>query len=196
LFAGQHRNFGTHISKIKSVNLDKWPAGKVQVFQALTNDLVNSYWEANLPSSYQKPGPSAPNQQVVQFMTDKYINKKWVDTKMKYDPLYLFENKREKFDKWLRKKLGASNNDEEEVPKPPVQKKIVSQPPPISKPVQPAMPHSNSVPIDDLIGMKSSNDVGFEEFQSAPQTSSNNQLGDIMNLYNPAPAQPQPSQGF
>ena len=78
----------------------------MQVFQALTNDLVNSYWEANLPSSYQKPGPSAPNQQVVQFMTDKYINKKWVDEKMKHDPLYLFENKKEKFDKWLRKKLG------------------------------------------------------------------------------------------
>jgi len=39
-------------------------------------------------------------------MTEKYINKKWVDTKMKHDPLYLFENKREKFDKWLRKRIG------------------------------------------------------------------------------------------
>ena len=35
-------------------------------------------------------------------MTKKYINKEWIDTKMKYDPLYLFENKRAKFDKWLR----------------------------------------------------------------------------------------------
>lgn len=54
-------------------------------------------------------------------MTDKYINKKWVDTKMKHDPLYLFENKKSKFDKWLRKKLGASadqdeDDDEEEIP--------------------------------------------------------------------------------
>lgn len=32
VITGQHRNFGVHISKIKSVNLDKWPAGKVQVF--------------------------------------------------------------------------------------------------------------------------------------------------------------------
>ena len=43
-------------------------------------------------------------------MTDKYINKKWVDTKIKHDPLYLFENKKEKFDKWLRKKLGVSQS--------------------------------------------------------------------------------------
>jgi hypothetical protein len=27
---------------------------------------------------------------------------------MKHDPLYLFENKRAKFDKWLRKKIGGS----------------------------------------------------------------------------------------
>jgi hypothetical protein len=51
-------------------------------------------------------------------MTEKYINKKWIDTKMKYDPLYLFENKRAKFDKWLRKRMGVveetQSNDEDE----------------------------------------------------------------------------------
>ncbi len=53
-------------------------------------------------------------------MTEKYINKKWIDTKMKYDPLYLFENKRAKFDKWLRKRMGVveetQSNDEDEQP--------------------------------------------------------------------------------
>lgn len=55
-------------------------------------------------------------------MTDKYINKKWIDTKMKHDPLYLFENKREKFDKWLKKRIGAkttaadSDEGEESIP--------------------------------------------------------------------------------
>lgn len=47
-------------------------------------------------------------------MTDKYINKKFVDTKMKYDPLYLFENKKSKFDRWLKKKVGAVQNEESE----------------------------------------------------------------------------------
>lgn len=51
-------------------------------------------------------------------MTDKYINKKFVDTKMKYDPLYLFENKKSKFDRWLKKKVGSIQNEEseEEIP--------------------------------------------------------------------------------
>jgi hypothetical protein len=49
-------------------------------------------------------------------MTDKYINKKWIDTKMKHDPLYLYENKREKFDRWLSKKLGVSKAETKETP--------------------------------------------------------------------------------
>ena len=56
LLAGQHRALGVHITKIKSVNLDKWPDGKVETFQAMSNNLVNAYWEANLPANYQKPG--------------------------------------------------------------------------------------------------------------------------------------------
>lgn len=39
---------------------------------------------------------------------------------MKHDPLYLFENKRSKFDKWLKKKLNNQaaddDDDDEEVP--------------------------------------------------------------------------------
>jgi hypothetical protein len=40
-------------------------------------------------------------------MTEKYVQKRWVDAKMKYDPLYLFENKPEKFKKFLKKRMGA-----------------------------------------------------------------------------------------
>jgi hypothetical protein len=48
---------GVHITKIKSVNLDKWPVGKVEAFQGMSNNLVNAYWEANLPKNFTKPGP-------------------------------------------------------------------------------------------------------------------------------------------
>lgn len=61
-------------------------------------------------------------------MTKKYINKEWIDTKMKYDPLYLFENKRAKFDKWLRKRMGVveekQSNDEDE-PEKEIKKSVV-----------------------------------------------------------------------
>jgi len=93
--------------------LDKWPPNKLPLFQAVSNDLINSYWEANLPRGFSKPGPNANNMEVVRFMTDKYINKKWIDTKMKYDPVYLFENKKSKFDKWLSKRMGGVEDFEQ-----------------------------------------------------------------------------------
>lgn len=77
--SGQHRQFGTHITKIKSVNLDKWPEGKVELFHAVTNNLVNSYWEAKLTSNFAKPGANASSNEVHRFLTEKYVNKKWAD---------------------------------------------------------------------------------------------------------------------
>ena len=74
--------------------------------QALTNNLVNSYWEANLPSSTNKPGPNASSNEVNRFLTDKYVNKKWVNTDMKYDPVYMYENKKNKFDRWVKRTLA------------------------------------------------------------------------------------------
>lgn len=81
-------------------------------------------------------------------MTDKYINKKWIDTKMKYDPLFLFEKKREKFDKWLRKRTGGV----EVVEQPTIQKQT-SVPTPKVTPVQPAIPKMPE--IGDLISFNS-----------------------------------------
>jgi len=63
-FIGVHRQLGTHITKVKSVNLDKWPPGKVDLFRALSNDMVNSYWEKNMPKTYRKPDSNASNHEV------------------------------------------------------------------------------------------------------------------------------------
>lgn len=112
---------GVHITKIKSVNLDKWPEGKVEAFQAMNNNLVNAYWEANLPKNYQKPGPQAPTSEVTRFLKEKYVDKRWVDTSMKYDPLYLWENKRSRFDKFVKRCMasaGVEVSDDEDAPQP------------------------------------------------------------------------------
>jgi hypothetical protein len=53
-----------HITKVKSVNLDLWPPGKVDSFVKLNNDLVNSYWEKELPSNFTKPSSNASNDEV------------------------------------------------------------------------------------------------------------------------------------
>lgn len=176
--SGQHRSFGTHITKIKSVNLDKWPKGKTEPFKHLTNELVNSYWECNLPSNYQKPGLNASNAEVVRFMTDKYINRKWVDEKMKYDPFYLFENKRDKFDRWLRKRTGKTAeapSQAQDVPpfKQPEVKKAISTP---TQPLKQAV-----VQMDDLINLNSKPEDTFTEFQEAKPT---HNFDSVLNLFN------------
>lgn len=62
-------------------------------------------------------------------MKEKYVNKRWVDTDMKYDPLYLFENKRSRFDKFVQRAINraqggaASSDDDEPVRKPKKDKK-------------------------------------------------------------------------
>ena len=91
-----------HITKVKSVNLDKWPPGKVEMFQQLSNDMVNSYWEANIPKGFRKPDQNANNQEVTQFMTNKYVHKKWVSDDWNNDPAWLYENKQKKFAKFVK----------------------------------------------------------------------------------------------
>jgi hypothetical protein len=89
---------GTHITKVKSVNLDKWPDPKIEMFRHLSNDLVNSYWEKNLPKGFRKPDYNASNYEVTEFMTNKYVHKKWANTdEWSNDPAWLYENKPKKF---------------------------------------------------------------------------------------------------
>lgn len=62
---------------------------------------------------------NAPSSEVIRFMTDKYINKKWVDKKMKRHPVQLLEERPNKFNKWKKMLLsGNVESAEEEVKKP------------------------------------------------------------------------------
>ena len=94
---------GVHISKVKSVNLDKWPAGKIDLFQNVHNELINSYWEKNLPKGYRKPDANASNREVTDFLENKYVHKKWANTdEWANDPAWLYENKPKKFAKYVK----------------------------------------------------------------------------------------------
>ena len=87
-----------HITKVKSVNLDKWPDTKIEMIRHLSNDMVNSYWEKNLPTGFRKPGQNASNHEVTEYMTNKYVKKKWANNdEWSHDPAWLFENKPKKF---------------------------------------------------------------------------------------------------
>ncbi|KAF9144221.1 hypothetical protein BG015_000183 [Linnemannia schmuckeri] len=47
--SGVHRSMGTHISKVKSVDLDSWTVEQVENMIKWGNEKANMYWEARLP---------------------------------------------------------------------------------------------------------------------------------------------------
>ena len=55
--SGIHRSFGTHISKVRSVKLDKWDEESFQTLQKMGNTKANEYWEANIPSNLSALSP-------------------------------------------------------------------------------------------------------------------------------------------
>merc|ERR1712029_852894 len=57
--SGVHRKLGSHISRVRSLDLDEWPPGHLSVMTALGNRVANSIWEHARPSQNKKPGPNS-----------------------------------------------------------------------------------------------------------------------------------------
>ncbi|ORX90162.1 Arf GTPase activating protein [Basidiobolus meristosporus CBS 931.73] len=53
--SGIHRSLGTHISKVKSVDLDKWTEDQLENMMRWGNARANKYWQAKLPADFQPP---------------------------------------------------------------------------------------------------------------------------------------------
>ncbi|KAF5382833.1 hypothetical protein D9757_007333 [Collybiopsis confluens] len=63
---------GTHISKVKSVDLDVWTPEQMESVQKWGNRLANLYWEAHL-----KSGHIPPDHKIESFIRSKYEAKRW-----------------------------------------------------------------------------------------------------------------------
>ncbi|KAK0182680.1 hypothetical protein PV327_000792 [Microctonus hyperodae] len=72
--SGIHRNLGSHISKIRSLDLDDWSAGQLSVMLALGNDIANGVWEYCL-NGKQKPNADSPREEKEQWIRWKYEEK-------------------------------------------------------------------------------------------------------------------------
>ncbi|GMM28747.1 GTPase-activating protein [Martiniozyma asiatica (nom. inval.)] len=70
--SGIHRSLGTHISKVKSVDLDTWTEPQVQNMLKWGNARANSFWEAKLEKGYV-PDES----RLASFIKTKYVLGKW-----------------------------------------------------------------------------------------------------------------------
>ena len=133
---------------------------------------------------------------VRQFLTDKYVNKKWVNTKMKHEPVWLYENRKNKYDKFVKKTMKAlrgdiseeeDQNDSDQEPQKQAQKTVkqpISQPARPQKAVQKPTP-SATTDLGNLISFDTKPAVadGFTDFQDA-QPSSNPVNDGFTNFQN------------
>ncbi|RKO96035.1 hypothetical protein CXG81DRAFT_2550, partial [Caulochytrium protostelioides] len=70
--SGTHRSMGTHISKVKSADLDTWTSDQVDSMCRWGNATANAYWEARLPEG------TVPNDsQIDGWIRNKYERKQW-----------------------------------------------------------------------------------------------------------------------
>ncbi|KAF2250401.1 ArfGap-domain-containing protein [Trematosphaeria pertusa] len=71
--SGIHRGMGTHISRVKSVDLDSWTDEQLQSMIKWGNARANKYWEAKLASGHVPSEAKIEN-----FIRTKYESKRWV----------------------------------------------------------------------------------------------------------------------
>jgi len=72
--SGIHRNHGSHVSRVRSLELDSWPPAHISVMAKLGNATANHVWEANMDNA-RKPRPEDSRQRKEQFFKAKYIDK-------------------------------------------------------------------------------------------------------------------------
>ncbi|KAK0497872.1 hypothetical protein EDD18DRAFT_1159861 [Armillaria luteobubalina] len=83
--SGIHRGMGTHISRVKSVDLDVWTPEQMESIQKWGNHRANLYWEAHL-----KPGHIPPDHKMESFIRSKYESRRWaMEGPPPQDPLVL-----------------------------------------------------------------------------------------------------------
>jgi len=75
--SGIHRNLGTHISKVRSLDLDDWSPAQTALMKAMGNSLVNEMFESTMKSGV-KPCPSSSHENKESFIRSKYENKEYL----------------------------------------------------------------------------------------------------------------------
>ncbi|XP_061688560.1 arf-GAP with GTPase, ANK repeat and PH domain-containing protein 1-like isoform X2 [Syngnathoides biaculeatus] len=75
--SGIHRNLGTHVSRVRSLDLDDLPRELTLVLSAIGNHMVNCIWEART-MGHRKPPPDATREERESWIRAKYEQKLFV----------------------------------------------------------------------------------------------------------------------
>ncbi|XP_050295837.1 centaurin-gamma-1A isoform X2 [Anthonomus grandis grandis] len=75
--SGIHRNLGSHISRVRSLDLDEWPPGNQSVMLNIGNSLANSVWECQTYNR-SKPTPASSREEKERWIRSKYEHKEFL----------------------------------------------------------------------------------------------------------------------
>ncbi|XP_039350022.1 arf-GAP with GTPase, ANK repeat and PH domain-containing protein 1 isoform X2 [Mauremys reevesii] len=72
--SGIHRNLGTHLSRVRSLDLDDWPIELIKVMSSIGNELANSVWEES-SQGRMKPSSDSTREEKERWIRAKYEQK-------------------------------------------------------------------------------------------------------------------------
>ncbi|MES1912356.1 MAG: hypothetical protein MHM6MM_004643 [Cercozoa sp. M6MM] len=75
--AGCHRSLGTHLSRIRSTELDSWQPETVAFLCRVGNVRANRVWAASL-QPHEKINAATPDSEAQRFITAKYALRRWI----------------------------------------------------------------------------------------------------------------------
>ncbi|KAF7310347.1 Smap1 protein [Mycena chlorophos] len=211
--SGIHRGMGTHISKVKSVDLDTWTPEQMESIQKWGNKRANLYWEARL-----KPGHVPPDHKMESFIRSKYESRRWaMDGPPPQDPSVLESDVAQEGTAlpapapaaaapaptpdpigWgAPSPPRASNSTVNRQPQPrqllSAGHHVPAMKPPVKQPAAPTPPPAQPKPQDDLFSLDFHAPAAAPEPPAQPKNAKN----DIMSLFStPSPAVPAANAGF
>ncbi|SBT77407.1 ADP-ribosylation factor GTPase-activating protein, putative [Plasmodium ovale] len=89
--SGIHRNLGVHISKVKSLTLDKIMPQWIHCIRTIGNDLSNKYYLYNLPPEVYRPKQGDSSSIMQNWIKNKYERKLYVPTNKREPCQYYLE---------------------------------------------------------------------------------------------------------
>ncbi|XP_077526921.1 arf-GAP with dual PH domain-containing protein 1-like [Haemaphysalis longicornis] len=76
--AGIHRSLGSHVSRVRSLRLDKWEDAQVDELAAVGNAMAKAKYEAHVPACYRRPNADDVSVVKEQWVRAKYEREEFV----------------------------------------------------------------------------------------------------------------------
>lgn len=158
--SGIHRSLGSHISFVRSIDMDDWKPMHFENMLVIGNKKSNDYYECNKPASVKKPTEFDSAEMVKQYIQDKYVRRKYA-AKGEKSPAELLEKER-----LQKEKKGRTVEKKKKKPKLTLSTTLSDKPIKVGKPV-PEVHNQKTESSDEDGNYDLSDDDDFKPSQKA-----------------------------